>query len=647
MEADNEATLQTRLHSLLAVLWGEDAIAMEHGLADGGKIDLVSRPNRVVFELKAPGSLRGEDSSGFRDGVRQLHGYLRELTKMDPYSWEGVLTDGNLWYSCRTTPDGILEQPQVRLSGAAHLLNEITDLGLKAIGQAPRGKPPPLDIWGRFSRFDEELATSIWLASQGETTDSKFGLWSDILRGSGMDERDPEVKRQLFRKHTFLACFARLVRAQLTNDARDLRHVLGEGYWSWVIGSLKGISWANRLQREVNRFDWKLDETDVLRQLYEDAIDKRQRYTFGEYYTPDWVAQAVVEEVLDDAWIRESVIKALQGLTEGIGVLDPACGSGTFLYHAAKRIAEHPSLAPYKGTRQAKVVASLVYGIDIHPVAVEIAQVTLLRALPADPDVKLHIYQGDSLQLKNFGPIAPSRDILAPLYLWEISMIQQNIELPAEFVKSEDFPEHLEDLFRTAREGKEPPKWPQYRQETLDILATEQKRFSSLILEHGNSVWAWYVLNTVYPKLLAERKADRIIANPPWVTINIIRDPERDQAVKEEAKELGLWRGGKLATKYDIASAFVLKCERLYMPETELYKTGWVLNSASVNASTWEPFRNKLTDPHHFWDLSEVIPPPFSGAKSAIWFRGFRQQDNHKVVPKDPKQTRRAGIPMG
>lgn len=633
-ERGNEATLQARLHGLLSALWGEDAIAMEYGLLDGGKIDLVSRASQVAFELKAPGSLKDENSTGFKDAVSQLRGYLQELAKLEPLSWEGVLTDGSWWYSCHIVADELRVRTAVKLAGAVHLLNEIGDLGVVDI------RHPPYEVWQRFSYFDLELTTDIWPASQGETTESQFNLWSDILRGSGMDERDPEIKRQLFRKHTFLACFARLVRAQLTNDARELPHLLGEGYWSWVIGTQRGRVWADRLRREINRFDWKLGETDVLRKLYEDAINKRQRYTFGEYYTPDWVAQAVVEEVLDDTWIRESVPKALQGRAEGIGVLDPACGSGTFLYHAAKRIAGHPCLTPYKPTRRAKVVASLVYGIDIHPVAVEIAHVTLLRALPADPDVRLHIYQGDSLQLKNFGPVSPSRGILTPLYRWEIEKGKTNIELPAEFVKSEDFPEHLEEFFRTAREGETPPQWQQYSTETLEILATEHERSVALIREHGNSVWSWYVLNTVYPKLLAERKADRIIANPPWVTINSIQDPDRDQAVKEEAKELELWQGGKLATKFDIASVFVLKCEKLYLSGTEPCKTGWVLNYASINASTWEPFRNQLHGPHHFWDLSEIKPPPFHGAKSAIWFRGFPEHQNHKIIPKNPQQTR-------
>ena len=82
---------------------------------------------------------------------------------------------------------------------------------------------------------------------------------------------------------------------------------------------------------------------DVLRPLYEQFVDERDRKAFGEFYTPDWLAEFIVREICDDAWCETAVAKALaarqQGVDlEGVGVLDPTCGSGTFLYHAVTRI---------------------------------------------------------------------------------------------------------------------------------------------------------------------------------------------------------------------------------------------------------------------------------------------------------------------
>ena len=112
--------------------------------------------------------------------------------------------------------------------------------------------------------------------------------------------------------------------------------------------------------------------------------------------------------MLDDHWMANAVQAALQGDVQRIGVLDPACGSGTFLYHAALRIlgcAEMRDLTPVK---QADVVARLVNGMDIHPVAVEITKVNLERALPTGPTdgaAAFNVFLGDSLQTVSRGEL--------------------------------------------------------------------------------------------------------------------------------------------------------------------------------------------------------------------------------------------------
>ena len=80
--------------------------------------------------------------------------------------------------------------------------------------------------------------------------------------------------------------------------------------------------------------------------------------------------------------------------------MDPTCGSGTFLFHAARRILASPASEGLPPAKQAAAVSMLVNGIDVHPVAAELARATLLRALPAPPpdgEASLRIYQGDAL----------------------------------------------------------------------------------------------------------------------------------------------------------------------------------------------------------------------------------------------------------
>ena len=62
----------------------------------------------------------------------------------------------------------------------------------------------------------------------------------------------------------------------------------------------------------------------MLKALYESLIDPAQRHDLGEYYTPDWLAAKLTRVALADP-LRQQV-------------LDPACGSGTFLFHAVRRL---------------------------------------------------------------------------------------------------------------------------------------------------------------------------------------------------------------------------------------------------------------------------------------------------------------------
>jgi SAM-dependent methyltransferase len=85
-------------------------------------------------------------------------------------------------------------------------------------------------------------------------------------------------------------------------------------------------------------------------------------------------------------------------------VLDPACGSGTFLFHAVRH---HLAAAGNAGTddrRRAEAACALVAGVDIHPVAVIIARVTYLLALgealtTRSGSISIPVYVGDSMQL--------------------------------------------------------------------------------------------------------------------------------------------------------------------------------------------------------------------------------------------------------
>ncbi|MGV0741018.1 Eco57I restriction-modification methylase domain-containing protein [Mycolicibacterium sp. XJ870] len=111
-----------------------------------------------------------------------------------------------------------------------------------------------------------------------------------------------------------------------------------------------------------------------------------QRKDTGSYYTPTSLVESLLDTaldpVLDDAQKSANPEEALLSLA----VCDPACGSGHFLVGAARRIAKRvagirtgdPEPAP-EAVRAAMrdVTARCIYGVDVNPLAAELAKVSL------------------------------------------------------------------------------------------------------------------------------------------------------------------------------------------------------------------------------------------------------------------------------
>ncbi|MET8954744.1 DNA methyltransferase [Streptomyces sp. NPDC004533] len=148
------------------------------------------------------------------------------------------------------------------------------------------------------------------------------------------------------------------------------------------------------------------------------------RKTTGSYYTPSSLIECLLDSaldpVIDDAVKRGEIRATRSGQPDpgpaiveellNLTVCDPACGSGHFLVAAARRIAKRVAAVREQNpeptidaVRHAlhEVVARCVYGVDLNPMAVELAKVSLwLEALePGKPlgFLDAHIKHGNAL----------------------------------------------------------------------------------------------------------------------------------------------------------------------------------------------------------------------------------------------------------
>ncbi len=129
------------------------------------------------------------------------------------------------------------------------------------------------------------------------------------------------------------------------------------------------------------------------------AKDKRKRKEHGIYYTPRFVVEYIVQNALCPVLDKCKSINDLQK----IKVLDPACGSGSFLIAAFEKILKKYEEFGAKNEPFLKVqiLINNIYGVDLDEQAVELARLNLLLAV-CDSQIKLpnlgnNIKNGNSL----------------------------------------------------------------------------------------------------------------------------------------------------------------------------------------------------------------------------------------------------------
>lgn len=198
--------------------------------------------------------------------------------------------------------------------------------------------------------------------------------------------------------------------------------------------------------------------------------DKGERRAFGSYYTPDPIVDAIVRETLGPICAaaseqlrqeveacrerlkrasgteRESVAGALAALEEAypervlrLRVLDPAMGSSHFLLRACQFLAEEIATNPFTADDndsgesalsywKRRVVENCLYGVDLNPMAVELAKLALwLETVAADRPLTFldhHLRHGNSLigaRVKEIGALHGRTDAFKDVFDRELA----------------------------------------------------------------------------------------------------------------------------------------------------------------------------------------------------------------------------------
>lgn len=189
-----------------------------------------------------------------------------------------------------------------------------------------------------------------------------------------------------------------------------------------------------QLITELGEYDWNSLKDDVLGAIFENLIPKEQQLLYGQFYTPPQVADLLVAFTVDG----ESPL-----------ILDPGCGSGTFLMRSYDFLHENFRYSHEK-------LLSLLWGFDISSFAAELAAINLFRQNLSAFDNFPRILRGNFFELYvgkevPFPPAKPgSQDkVFVPIPKFD-TVIGNPPYLRSQNQDDLD-PDYKESLFRTAQ----------------------------------------------------------------------------------------------------------------------------------------------------------------------------------------------------
>ena len=596
---------------------GLDIVPRDEFSVARGRVDSVY--NRLVLEYKRPGIIKSSNEGRSNQGViQQVKDYVLDVAKRERREAQrlaGVALDGFHFIFVRRVGEGwVVDEPVevnaasterflrllFSLSAGAALVPEnlVEDFGpktlraqraVRALHSALHSSRHPLveklfDQWRLF--FSEATDYKEW--SQRLEGKKEF---QSFVKGMGLDPKYTEVGKLFFALHTYYALLIKLVAslaaarfaggstaplAQMAGKTGDdLREAFRDleagglfkqyGFRNFLEGDFFGwylAAWNNDVEEAVSRLVSRLAEydpgtlelapenaRDLLKKLYHYLLPREIRHDLGEYYTPDWLAERLVRQTLGTADLGDPTKR----------VLDPACGSGTFLVILIKHIRERAEKKGRDPGETLDLILKNVVGFDLNPLAVIAARTNYLLALGdllqhRQGDLDIPVYQADSILTPSAGTelfdgaVYPLKTSVGVFRIPACCATRERMDALAN-----ELDECVETGVATEAFLGRVTKTAALEEEELKAAGEELRglyeQVRQLHDEGLNGVWARIVKNAFAPVFI--EPCHYIVGNPPWVNWESLPDDYRESTMP-------LWRHYELFPKFDKAMRTIL-----------------------------------------------------------------------------------------
>ena len=363
-----------------------------------------------------------------------------------------------------------------------------------------------------------------------------------------------------------------------------IRNFIEGGYFSWYLEEFdKDLMDAiAKIARRLSDYEpatpvLEPEETkDMLKIIYQKLVPRPIRHNLGEYYTPDWLAQSLLDKVGFTMNSFERFASDSQDTTSPLELrlLDPACGSGTFLIEALKRLRLYAE-EHYITDMMSDYVFKNIIGLDLNPLAVLAARTNYLLnigdLLSYTSDVEIPIYLADSITIRKQAAVYGTT--------YRVKTAAGEFRIPSSIV---DNSENLRKLLPIIEEcvilGYTPEEFVRRIKNTYMELSDSEiegvKNGMYILLmnlerEGKDHIWLTILLNAFAPLFIG--KFDYVVGNPPWVLWDNLPKDYRDDTQE-------LWKNYDLFTltasqarhgggKKDISILFTYVCIDKYLKD--------------------------------------------------------------------------------
>ncbi|MFH1970883.1 MAG: hypothetical protein ABIJ05_00660 [Patescibacteria group bacterium] len=325
---------------------------------------------------------------------------------------------------------------------------------------------------------------------------------------------------------------------------------------------------------------------DLFKELYQRIVPSKVRHSLGEFYTPSWLADNLVEEAV--AQIKINTWR----------MLDPTSGSGTFLIVGIQRVLEETQ-SEGKSNRL-KMILDRVKGIDLNPLSVLTGRVNYFintaHLIEEGIQFTIPIYLGDSsyvpapLKIENipcFGyhikTLKGYIDIVLPKSIVQNTDQFSKVMAEIEFdIKSLDWQAVSKKIRGLAKQGDLIPAVT----EKIDELS---KKFIELERNEWNGIWARIVTNFLTTASLG--KFDLIVGNPPWIDWRNLPEGYKNR-IKSLCIERHLFSGDRLTGGINLNICALIANVAAYNWLSEKGVLGFLMPQNLMLLQTYEGFRN-------------------------------------------------------